>query len=118
MNLKELQPRLIGTIGVDAGLVWIGDPCYIMHKDKLPKSIGENWEDFCNILNGRDKKSFDYDAGHEGLGVVTSTKHGDGSFNVIGFYESEMNDRPSCVMIDFDDVFFNEEDDCEVLRNP
>ena len=83
-----------GVIGVDAGLCWIGDPCYILHKDdkdKKPKSIGENWMDFCNNL-GEDYptvKQFHYDRGHEGLGMCVSTGYGDGVYPVFVTKNSE-----------------------------
>jgi hypothetical protein len=41
---------LVGHIGVDAGLCWVGDPCYILHSDKLPETIGKNWSEFCDLL--------------------------------------------------------------------
>ena len=77
--------ELAGHIGVDAGLCWIGDPCYILHAgDNFPKKdLGSNWVEFCNLLDfSNGSKSFGYDAGHEGLGVVTSTGYGDGFYPV------------------------------------
>lgn len=40
----------VGTIDVDAGSIWIGDPCYVLQdKDKnRPADLGENWHDICN----------------------------------------------------------------------
>lgn len=81
----------IGEIGVDAGLCWIGDPCYIMHKnpqaekdhDKPPKAIGKSWSDFCDLIQDPLPQQFNYDHGHAGLGVLTSTGHGDGSYDVF-----------------------------------
>jgi len=82
----------VGEIGVDVGMVWIGDPCYILHKDgeQKPKAIGKNWLDFCNILNKlRSEKSctegyqFNYDMGHAGLGVVVHSGWGDGTYDVM-----------------------------------
>jgi len=105
MNLKELKkltPKIIGRIGVDAGMVWIGDPCYILHQEKLPSTLGEDWDDFCDLTE--DHESFPYEMGHEGLGVCTSTRYGDGFYPVIGFFETG-SDRPSCVIVDFNDVF-------------
>lgn len=84
-----------GVIGVDAGLCWIGDPCYILHKDDVddrkPKSIGKNWMEFCNSL-GTDYptvKQFHYDMGHEGLGMCVSTGYGDGVYPVFVTKNSE-----------------------------
>ena len=72
----------IGVIGVDAGLCWLGDPCYVLHTDKTPKSIGKNWSEFCDIITKKDNHQFNYDAGHPGLGVVVSTGYGDGCYPV------------------------------------
>jgi hypothetical protein len=106
-NLKKLTSKIIGKIGVDAGIVWIGDPCYIIHRDeKLPSTIGDNWLEFCSLLGDETYKSFNYEIGHEGLGVCTSTKYGDGLYNVIGFFYGESK-KPSCIMIDFDNIFSN-----------
>lgn len=94
--------RKVGSFGVDAGLVWIGDPCYILHTEKEPpKSIGENWSDFCNRL-GNDyptKKSFGFNMGHEGLGMCLSTGWGDGFYPV---YARILNGRVMQIFIDFD----------------
>ena len=103
-KLNTLKARIIGSIGVDAGFVWIGDPCYILHQKKLPKTLGKNWHKFCDLLKNENPKSFNFERGHEGLGICTSTKHGDGLYNVIGFFEKG-SDRPSCVVVDFDGVF-------------
>jgi hypothetical protein len=74
--------KLIGEIGVDAGLCWIGDPGYILHREQPPKAIGKNWDEFCDILDEDGRyptcKQFCYDLGHAGLGVVVSTGYGDG----------------------------------------
>lgn len=111
-RLRDLEARVIGQIGVDAGIVWVGDPCYIMHRDdgKLPSTVGESWSEFCDTLAGDQFiKSFPYEGGHEGLGVCTSTMYGDGFYRVIGFFERGSK-RPSCVVVDFDDVFGDTED--------
>lgn len=80
--------KTIGTIGVDAGLCWVGDPCYILGGDR-PKSIGKDWPEFCDLLGGEypTQKSFSYDMGHEGLGVCFSTGYGDGSYPVKAKFE-------------------------------
>lgn len=76
-----------------------------MHKEEeTPSTIGKNWGEFCDLLGDDVHKSFNYEIGHEGLGVCTSTKHGDGSYAVIGFFDGDSK-RPSCVMVDFDGVF-------------
>ena len=86
--------KLIGEIGVDAGMCWIGDPCYIFGGNR-PKEIGEDWQEFCEILDdkgmytGGKTAQFNYDLGHAGLGVVTSTGWGDGCYPVYATFNKE-----------------------------
>jgi hypothetical protein len=95
--------KRIGEIGVDAGLCWIGDPCYVLHKEQPPKEIGKNWEEFCDIMSEDDQyptyKQFNYDLGHPGLGVVVSTGYGDGVYPVYAEFTSE--GRVVKVWVDF-----------------
>jgi hypothetical protein len=97
----------VGEIGVDAGLCWIGDPCYILHPQEPPKAIGKDWGEFCKQL-GDDyptAKQFNYDLGHPGLGVVVSTGYGDGVYPV---YAAIREGRIAKVWVDF---FGDEEPD-------
>lgn len=73
-----------GVIGVDAGLCWIGDPCYILHASLAPKAIGNDWMEFCEglPLDRTVEKQFHYDMGHAGLGFCVSTGDGDGVYPV------------------------------------
>jgi hypothetical protein len=83
--------KQIGEIGVDAGLCWIGDPCYVLHKDAPPQAIGRDWDEFCDLL-GKEyptAKQFDYDLGHPGLGVVVSTGYGDGTYPVFAEFNED-----------------------------
>jgi len=94
--------KKVGNFGVDAGLVWIGDPCYILHTEKdLPKSLGKDWSDFCDKL-GDDyptKKSFGFGNANDGLGICLSTGWGDGFYPV---YARILNNRIMQIFIDFD----------------
>ena len=105
--MKILEPRIIGRVGVDTGILWIGDSCYILHlkPDILPSTLGKSWDEFCNILGNDRTKSFNCERGHEGLGVCTSTG-GDCSYNVIGFFKKDY-EVPSFVMIDFEGNYFD-----------
>lgn len=71
----------VGEIGVDAGICWIGDPCYILHTKPKPKAIGKTWHEFCEKLDSNHTQ-FNYDLGHAGLGVCVSTGYGDGTYPV------------------------------------
>lgn len=110
MTTKRKRRKQIGEIGVDAGLCWIGDPCYILHKDQPPKAIGKDWSEFCDILNADDQyptcKQFNYDLGHPGLGVVVSTGFGDGVYPVYAEINGE--DRVTKVWVEFIDHASNE----------
>jgi hypothetical protein len=104
--------KKIGSITVDAGICWIGDPCYILHKDNPPKSIGKDWDDFVDILyDGRfdgvdGSKEFFHDGcdSGPGLGVVVQTGYGDGVYPVY----AELNDKGRVKRVYVD--FFYEED--------
>ena len=92
MNRIERDPTVwhsAGTIGVDAGLCWVGDPCYVMHAH--PKDIGEDWAGFCERLGEAypTVEQFHYDAGHAGLGVCVSTGYGDGAYPVEVRYSAD-----------------------------
>lgn len=85
--------RLIGRIGVDAGLCWIGDPCYVIAKD-----CDHAWKDWSSFLtslradeNSNNYKSFSYGdhIGREGLGVCVSTGYGDGFYPVTARFNEE-----------------------------
>lgn len=73
----------VGEVGVDAGLLMVGDPCYFIGKDASISERCESWNQACDDLfcapgsNNRDKPFDVY-----GLGVAIATTHGDGTYNV------------------------------------
>lgn len=76
----------VGQIGVDAGLCWIGDPCYCVTPDAT-EHPAQTWSDFCLALwddgdSSVDVKQWNYKMGHAGLGVSVSTGYGDGTYPV------------------------------------
>lgn len=105
MKTRKKYRRHIGEIGVDAGLCWIGDPCYVLHAERPPTTIGRNWEEFCDLLNKGGQypacKQFHYELGHPGLGVVVSTGYGDGVYPV--FAEFNREGRIASVTVEFID---------------
>lgn len=79
-----------GSISVDAGVCWVGDPCYIIPDTP---SEGESWDDFDEQLDDefdrRGFKQFNHDSGNPGLGVCVSTGFGDGQYPVEVQYSPE-----------------------------
>lgn len=71
----------IGSVDVDSGTIWLGDPCYIIHRDGgLSKELGKDWGEYCDMIS---KRKF-FDKQHLELidGVLVATAHGDGSYPV------------------------------------
>ena len=112
--LHKSDWTLVGRIGIDAGICWIGDPCYILHKGKdLPNSLGKNWDEFCEKLGKSYPtiKCFDYSEGmHSGLGCVVSTGYGDGYYPVYALIKGN---RCVAVLVDFDGYLFADEQEEE-----
>lgn len=82
--------KKVGVIGVDAGLCWIGDPCYCVTPD-ANQHPAETWLDFCHKLDfseGEMTKQWNYKLGHPGLGVSVSTGYGDGTYDVEARFET------------------------------
>jgi len=78
-----MAKKHIGNIGIDAGICWIGDPCYVLPDDASERDQVNTWDKFCEtMLPNKNYASFNYRKGHEGLGVCVSTGHGDGCYPV------------------------------------
>lgn len=102
-----MNKKLIGHVGVDAGIVMIGDPCYVTQKNHPAK---QDWGDFCDLMAKERKKStgpmawsMNYDLGHEGLGVIVESGLGDGFYPVYATFTRipDFGMRISSVRIDF-----------------
>jgi hypothetical protein len=85
-----------GEISVDAGIVMVGDPCYLA--DDIENHPVKDWNNFCEMLDqpiyATDVKyptikQLDFAAGHKGLGVVVSSGYGDGVYPVYVKKNSE-----------------------------
>ena len=99
-EINKLTPKVIGSIDVDSGCIWIGDPSYVIHKQLPSEIIGSDWDTFTDLLGNDVYTSFSHKSGNEGLGICTSTKYGDGTYQVIGFFENH-SPKPSFIIIDF-----------------
>ena len=74
----------VGVVGVDSGLVWVGDPCYLYEEDERA-AMGKTYEDFLTILRDREVDGvaqFNYDQRRPGFGVALYTANGDGLYPV------------------------------------
>ena len=82
-NIKEWER--VGSFDVDAGLCWIGDPCYIIGREDLDYPY-LNWDDFCNELFKKDEKGvakWKHDKSKSyGKGLTIQTGYGDGEYPV------------------------------------
>lgn len=83
--------RLIGYVGVDAGMLLITDPSYA--RNWVDNEIGDagdghySWAGACSTARGLlQGGSLNYDKGHDGQGVVFRTGVGDGYYPVVGHY--------------------------------
>ena len=91
---------------VDAGLIWIGDPCYIMGNDASHRVT--RWSEFCEQLENHDKISTPLG---EGVGVLVDSGYGDGCYEVetTTIDDPAWGTRVSSVTI----TFIRKEDDNE-----
>ena len=74
----------VGNIDVDAGLCWLGDPCYIIGAKDLDYPYLA-WDDFCKELFKHDEDGvckWKHDKGSFGKGVSVQTGYGDGTYPV------------------------------------
>ncbi len=65
-----------GTISVDSGCIWIGDPAYFINKD--------DWDEFCDLIEDNNglQEIYHNNIDKTGKGVVISNFGGDGRYRV------------------------------------
>lgn len=68
----------VGEVGVDAGLIWIGDPCYVVAKDS--SHVWASWKKFCNAFL---KKVSNGVADFGNTGIAVESGEGDGCYDVF-----------------------------------
>lgn len=89
----------VGEIGVDAGFVMVGDPCYVtMDGDEGKNHPVQNWPRFCKNLR-EDVTQLNYRHGHAGLGVVVSSGYGDGMYPV--YIQKNKEGRVAKLVVEF-----------------
>tara|TARA_R100001082_G_scaffold55651_1_gene30670 strand:- start:2807 stop:3124 length:318 start_codon:yes stop_codon:yes gene_type:complete len=88
----------IGSIGVDAGMCFIGDPCYTLPDDASQRTIldvdgNDLWNRIIKAMANKLYTSMSYITKNrfneyaEGLGVCVTTGHGDGEYPVYAEIE-------------------------------
>ena len=111
-----METRVIGSVGVDSGQVFITDPCYIKHTEQGNGQYNLEWkEEVVGEENGikevrrvpialndptlDNKQNFytkvceankdGYGGAEVELGVVVATTHGDGEYAVEGIFDDD-----------------------------
>lgn len=74
-----MTEQIVGCVGVDAGLIMIGDPCYHLHTSRPKPEFGADWQEFCSYLD-LDKAAHNIG---DGLAMVISNFGGDGVYDVF-----------------------------------
>jgi hypothetical protein len=98
--LNKSEWLKVGHVDVDAGLVHVGDPCYISDG----KNYAENWSAFCDWLDlNEDEVTAVSQVKHEsenpGKAVVLGGFGGDGSYGV--YIRRNHHGMTAQVLIDF-----------------
>lgn len=77
--MAQAKWKKVGSVGVDAGMVWVGDPCYLSGEASLrscpPRPIPSQWDQFCAWLTGAVTQQHP-------LGMVIRSGYGDGEYPV------------------------------------
>lgn len=92
----------IGSVYVDAGLIWVGDPCYVMGDDASNRV--KDWHEFCDALykNGQYDNRYSAPLGN-GTGFAVESGYGDGAYPVFVDYNSEGRVKSLTVRFDWDE---------------
>ncbi|MFF8845527.1 hypothetical protein ACF08N_22875 [Streptomyces sp. NPDC015127] len=96
----------IGTVYVDSGTVFVGDPCYTATGDA--SNHIKTWSEWCSRSPFGEKQYDVTEPAGPGLGLSIPTLYGDGAWPV--FAELERG-RVARVVIDFDPEYDEDDDD-------
>ena len=103
---EESKLEYVGSISVDAGLCMIGDPCYHIGRNTLPKAFNKTWPEFVNEeLTFQNKPlnevQLDHDSGASGLAVILGNFGGDGCYPV--YVEKNKEGQVKRAIIEFNE---------------
>lgn len=68
----------IGTVGVDSGMLQIGDPCYLVSENPY-----QNWDEFIEKDGTKMFSEIKHENGHNHKAVVFLPGFGDGLYEVL-----------------------------------
>jgi hypothetical protein len=88
----------IGTCGVDAGMIMVGDPCYFVGKEATIGERCKTWSQACDEIFCKDNIDMDTPMDVYGLGVAIGTTNGDGCYPV--YLENKNGRRRIIVELD------------------
>jgi hypothetical protein len=79
--------KYLGTVDVDSGSIWIGDPCYVMGDDASHR-VRDWGDDYCDkyFADLLDQKKVNNEPLGQGVGVAVPNFGGDGSYPVFVTY--------------------------------
>ncbi len=86
----------VGDVDVDAGLIWVGDPCYVMGSDSShgPKTWDDFWPKTCAPgVNAQVSAPLG-----DGVGFAIQSGWGDGTYSV---YVQRKEGRIAAVKVEF-----------------
>ena len=113
MSIETVNGQeVVGTVAVDAGCIWIGDPCYTLTTDGTycqdSKGNQLDWDKFCNLLGDKKNEVADHVQQPLGdtIGLVVGSGYGDGCYPVT--VTRDGNNRIASVT-----VHFIEDDNCD-----
>ncbi len=72
----------IGEVGVDAGMLMVGDPCYFVGRDASINDVCKTWTQACDDVFCKPNVRRDTPMDVYGLGVAIATTNGDGTYAV------------------------------------
>jgi len=110
-TIKFDETKVYSCVGVDAGLLMLGDPCYHLHKsphadqphERLDRFFGTSWHEFLANFRRIESPSgvthAECASGANGLTTVISHFGGDGVYPIYATHDE--HGRLAQVIIDF-----------------
>jgi len=80
MKQNNTPETITEEVFVDAGCIWIGDPCYIMG-DAATNRV-HDWSEFCDKMDDQFGQDGISKPLGDGVGCLVSSGYGDGSYPV------------------------------------